>query len=232
MRPAPSRLRALGCGLTLAAAACAAPAHEGHRAAASPSPAASAPPAAPERASPPAAAAMRRAPAEAKAEAGRYFTDTELLTQDGRPLRFYSDVLKDRVVLINFVYTECGEACPMITQQLSRVKDELGERFGRDVRFVSISLDPARDTPQVLRGFAAKHGAVHPEWLFLTGAPRKVEQVLRRLGGHTDTLESHNTALLAGNLRTGHWRRLQPNLPPAVIAAHLRLLAGDGAQQP
>lgn len=216
-----SRLQALGCGLALAAAAGAAQAHEGHRHAA------------PVRDTAPTAAAERRTTADAKAEASRYFTDTELLTQDGRPVRFYSDVLKDRLVLINFVYTECGEACPMITQQLTHVRDELGERFGREVRFVSISLDPARDTPQTLKGFAAKFGAVHREWLFLTGEPGKVEQVLRRLGGHTDTLESHNTALLAGNLKNGHWRRLRPDLPPAAIAAHLRsMMAGAGPQQP
>lgn len=166
-------------------------------------------------------------PAARDEQARRYFTDTVLQDQDGKAVRFYADVLRDRLVLLNFVYTDCGEACPLITQHLVTVKEALGADFGREVRFVSISLDPRRDTPEALRKFAARFGALHPEWRFLGGEPQRVAQVLRRLGGHTDDLEAHNTALIAGNLRTGHWRRFRPDTPAAVLAAQLRRMAGE-----
>src|SRR5215510_2931474 len=68
-----------------------------------------------------------------------YFTDSELLTQDGRKIRFYSDMLKDRVVVVNVMYANCKDACPLITRQMGEVKDELGELFGKKVFFVSIT---------------------------------------------------------------------------------------------
>src|SRR5688572_2096959 len=80
-------------------------------------------------------------PAERESKAREYFTDTKLKTHADRTVRFYSDALKDKVVLINFVFTQCGDACPLITAKLVYVKKELGETFGRDVRFVSISID-------------------------------------------------------------------------------------------
>ena len=166
--------------------------------------------------------------APANANKGRdYFTDTPLVAQDGRRMRFYSDVLKDHVVLINFMYTSCGDACPLITSALVKAKDELGEAFGRDVRFVSLSVDPAHDTPADMAKFAQKMNAVHPEWLFLTGSKANMDTVLKKLGGYTDDVNDHQTGIIIGNLRTDRWRKVRPDAPPPIIAAELRSLLAE-----
>src|SRR3954466_1919498 len=108
-----------------------------------------------------------------------YFTDTELVTQDGARVRFFSDVLRDQVVVIHFIFTHCPDACPLLTQKLVQAKAKLGDALGHGVRFVSISVDPARDTPAELRAFARRQGAVSRGWTFLTGEPARLALVRR-----------------------------------------------------
>jgi cytochrome oxidase Cu insertion factor (SCO1/SenC/PrrC family) len=165
--------------------------------------------------------------AEQKARA--YFTNLELITQDGERLRFYDDVLKDKVVVINFIYTNCQGACPLMTRNLTLVRDMLGGAAGEDIHFVSISLDPLRDTPAAMKKFAQVHNADQDGWLFLTGRPDNVNSVTRRLGTYTDDLEAHSTTLLAANVRTAHWTKIPPTVPPNGVAERLRLLAEEDA---
>ena len=165
--------------------------------------------------------------AEQKARA--YFTNLELITQDGERLRFYDDVLKDKVVVINFIYTNCQGACPLMTRNLTLVRDMLGGAVGEDIRFVSISLDPLRDTPAAMKKFAQVHNADQDGWLFLTGRPDNVNSVTRLLGTYTDDLEAHSTTLLAANVRTAHWTKIPPTVPPNGVAERLRLLVEDDA---
>lgn len=170
----------------------------------------------------------RLSPAEREAKAREYFTDTKLKSQADRTLRFYSDAMKGKVVLINFVFTQCGEACPLITAKLVQVKRELGEAFGHEVRFISISIDPQHDRPQDLAKFARKFDAVHPEWLFLTGEPASVEHVVKKLGAWTGDVESHSTAIIIGSPRQARWKKVRPDAPPKIIAEELRhLVAGE-----
>lgn len=164
---------------------------------------------------------------EAKARA--YFTDTELLTREGKPVRFYTDVVKGRVVCLSFIFSRCIEACPLIAQKLNRVRQELGERFGRDIQFVSISVDPDFDTPQEMQRFAEKQKAVHPGWTFLTGPKPSVQTVLKKLGEWVDSPGDHSTAFVAGNARTRHWTKIRPDAPPSAVALILRQLADEGA---
>lgn len=165
--------------------------------------------------------------AEQKARA--YFTNLELITQDGERLRFYDDVLKDKVVVINFIYTNCQGACPLMTRNLTLVRDMLGGAVGEDIHFVSISLDPLRDTPAAMKKFAQVHNADQDGWLFLTGRPDNVNSVTRRLGTYTDDLEAHSTTLLAANVRTAHWTKIPPTVPPNGVAERLQLLVEDDA---
>ena len=162
---------------------------------------------------------------EGTRDARSYFTDSPLLTQDGRAVRFYSDVLADRVVLINVVFTHCEDACPLITQKLEEVRERLGARFGKDVHFISLSIDPQRDTPQALKAFARQQGADVPGWTFLTGAPSDIERVLARLGQLTPTVEAHSTLLIAGNVGAKRWSKIRPDAPVSAIAERLRQLA-------
>jgi cytochrome oxidase Cu insertion factor (SCO1/SenC/PrrC family) len=166
-------------------------------------------------------------PAEREAKAREYFTDTLLRTESDRTIRFYSDALKDKVVLINFVFTQCGDTCPLITARLVEIKKALGEAFGRDVRFISISVDPEHDRPQDLARFAQKFDAVHPEWWFLTGEKGNAELVVKKLGAYTAERESHLTAIIIGSANQARWKRVRPDAPPKVVAEALRDLAAS-----
>ena len=166
--------------------------------------------------------------AEGTRDARTYFTDTELLDQNGQRLRFYSDVLKDRVVLINVVFTSCKDACPLITRQLTEVRDQLGERFGKEVFFVSLSSDAERDTPAALKAFAAKQQADVPGWIFLTGKKADMDKVLARLGQLGESAEGHSTLLIAGNVPAKRWAKIRPNAPTAAIAERLKTLVDGG----
>ena len=159
-------------------------------------------------------------------DARTYFTDTELLTQDGQRVRFYSDVLQDRVVLINVVYTHCEDACPLITKKLNDVRARLGPDAAKAVRFVSISTDPGRDSPQALKKFAAAQGVDEANWVFLTGEQANVDQVLKRLGQMAPSAEQHSTLLIAGNVGAKRWSKIRPDAPVTAIAERLRVLVG------
>lgn len=157
-------------------------------------------------------------------DARAYFTDTELLDQNGRKVQFYSDVLKDRVVMLNVVYTNCKDACPLITRKLKEVRDALGEEAARKVHFISISSDPLNDTPASLKAFAAKNEADNPNWTFLTGDKARVDFVLGRLGQLGQSAEEHSTLLIAGDVATKRWNKIRPDAPPPAIAERLKVL--------
>lgn len=171
------------------------------------------------------------AAAAAEEERARaYFTDTKLLDQAGRELRFYSDVLAGRVVVINFIYTRCEYACPLMTARLNALGRELGERYGTEVEFVSISVDP-RDTPADLAAFAKKHRVPEKGWTFLTGPREQVQEVVKRLGQWVEAPEDHGTLLLVGNTKTRHWAKLRSDHATTALAAQVRRIA-DGNQLP
>ena len=136
--------------------------------------------------------------------ARRYFTDTELIDQDGKPRRFYSDLIRGRKVLINFAFTSCKGVCPTMTANLARVQKLLGKRVGTEVTILTISVDPVNDTPAALKRYAAQFKA-EPGWYFLTGAPENVKEVLKRLGGLAPRPEEHSAVLLVGDAATGYW---------------------------
>jgi cytochrome oxidase Cu insertion factor (SCO1/SenC/PrrC family) len=162
---------------------------------------------------------------EEKARA--WFTDTVLLTQEGKQVRFYSDVLKDRVVVISFLFTRCASACPLIAARLNQLREQLGEQFGSEVTFISISVDPEHDTPERLKEFARKHRATHAGWTFLTGGKKEVDQVIARLGQYVETPDGHSTLFIAGNERRKHWAKLPPDASVPAIAERVRLLARE-----
>jgi protein SCO1/2 len=167
------------------------------------------------------------APSDRVEKQRRYFGNPALVTQDGREVRLFDEVLLDRVVLIDFVFTRCTGACPLLTQKLVEVRRELGAAFGNGVRFVSVSVDPLHDGPAQLRAFAEKHGAAVPGWTFLTGNKADVDGVVKKLGQYVEAPEDHSTVFIVGNTRTGHWARLRPDAPAAILAEQLRTLLAE-----
>ena len=152
-----------------------------------------------------------------------YFSDTSLLNQDGEEVLFYSDVLKDHIVVINFIFTNCQGACPLITRKLRMVREQLGEEAAQMIRFVSISIDPSRDTPAALREVARKQKA-DGDWVFLTGDQTHIDYVVKKLGQFFPDVEEHSTLLIAGNVKTRLWMKIPPQVPPMGIAEKLREL--------
>src|SRR6185295_5297039 len=124
-----------------------------------------------------------------------YFGDVKLLNQNGQEMRLYSDLLKDRTVVIDVMFTACSGACPVMSGTFARIQDHLGDRLGKDVYLVSISVDPVNDTPAKLKEYAARFHA-RSGWYFLTGPKENVEEALRKLGQSVANREAHQNLFL------------------------------------
>ncbi len=134
----------------------------------------------------------------------RYFPDVVLTTQDNKKVHLYDDLIKDKVMLINFMYTSCDQICPRVTQNLVRVQKLLANRIARNIFFYSFTLDPKHDTPAVLKDYAAIH-RVGPGWSFLTGTPEEMEMLRRRLGfTDPDPEKDKDRETHIGNVRYGN----------------------------
>jgi len=158
--------------------------------------------------------------------AARYFTDVELTNQDGQPMRLYSDVLKGRVVIVNSFFTSCRESCPMMAATFAKLQARLGDRLGKDVFLVSISVDPANDTPAKLKEFAASFKAL-PGWLLLTGSKDNVELALKKLGMPAETRDAHSNLFIIGNEPTGLWKKAFGLASPAEILKVVESVLND-----
>ena len=105
-----------------------------------------------------------------------YFPNIALTTQDGKTVHLWDDLLKDKKVIINFIYTECSASCPLETAKLVQVQNILKDRLGKDIFFYSITLDPKRDTPPVVKQYAAAFG---PNIIGLTGTADEIAKVAK-----------------------------------------------------
>jgi protein SCO1/2 len=148
---------------------------------------------------------MTKASEEAS-PARKYFTDVELLNQDGKKVRFYSDVLKGKTVIVNAFFTTCTSVCPPMNRNMERIQEALGDRVGRDVFLISITVDPAVDTPARLKEYAQKFHA-GAGWVFLTGKKENLDWALYKLGQYVETKEDHKTIFIIGNEPTGLWKK-------------------------
>ena len=144
--------------------------------------------------------------AAGRSAAERYFSDVELLDQDGRTVRFYSDVLKNKVVIINTFFTTCTSICPPLNRNFEKMQEALGDRLGKDAFLVSISVDPETDTPTRLKEYGRRFHA-RPGWLFLTGKKENVDWALYKLGQYVETKDDHTSILIIGNEPKGLWKK-------------------------
>ena len=155
-----------------------------------------------------------------------YFPNVELTTHEGKSVRFYDDVIKDRVVAINFFFTSCKDVCPGETARMRQVQQLLGDRVGDDVFMYSITIDPETDTPEEMAAYH-KRFKLGPGWTFLTGKEEDLDLLQRKLGLLIEDLEDpndHNVNLIIGNEATGQWMTRSPYDNPNVLA---KLLANN-----
>ncbi|POF41162.1 electron transporter SenC [Pseudomonas laurylsulfativorans] len=154
-----------------------------------------------------------------------YFPNTELVNQDGQKMRFFDDMIKDKVVAINFIFTSCTDSCPLETARLLQVQKVLGDRVGKDVFLYSISIDPETDTPEVLKKYTEKF-RIGPGWQFLTGNKDDITALRKSLGLFIDGIDNgrnkdHNLSLIIGNQSTGRWMKSSPMENPYILADRL-----------
>ena len=157
----------------------------------------------------------------------RHLPNVELVTMDGKKVRFYDDLVKDRKVVIQFFFTRCKEACPLITHHLAEAQKLLDGRVGRDIFFISVTLSPEEDGTKELRAFAKQHGA-GKGWTFCTGKPDDILLLRRALGfTYNNPKEdadrnNHTGMLLVGDEPLCRWASAEGGAPPTWIATMIR----------
>jgi protein SCO1/2 len=150
----------------------------------------------------------------------RYFPDVVLRNQDNKKFRFYEDIVKDKIVIINFFFATCDNICPLVTSNLVKVQKMLGDRVGKDVFMSSISLKPEQDTPAQLKDFSKMHHT-GPGWNFFTGDPADIEMLRQKLGfTNPDPRLDKDTDQHIGNIRYGNERLMLWATCPGMADAH------------
>lgn len=154
--------------------------------------------------------------------------DLELINQEGKTARFRTDVIGDRIVVLDNIYTSCTTICPIVTAIMVNVHSRIGERAGSEVSLVSLSVDPVTDTPQRLRAYARRHKAA---WNLWTGTKPAMDQLLKGLGIYTPDYIDHPSSILVGDARTGEWTRFYEFANPEQIVKRVEelLSARQGA---
>lgn len=156
---------------------------------------------------------------DTKAEAVSHLNipDVTVLDQDGKPVHFYSDLVKDKVVAVNFVFTTCTTICPPMGANFAKLQKILGDRTGREVHLISVSVDPTTDTPERMKAWGQKFGA-GPGWTLVTGSKEEVTRLLKALGVYTPDINDHSPLVLVGNDARHQWTRAYGLAAPAKIA--------------
>lgn len=161
----------------------------------------------------------------------RYFPNVELITHEGKKVRFYDDLIRDKIVVINFMYADCEGICPTITANLVKAQKLLGKRVGHSIFMYSLTLQPEKDTPDALKHYAKMHG-VKPGWLFLTGKPEDIETLRRSLGFSTANQKldrdktNHVGMVKYGNERREWWGMCPGKARPGWIVESILWMEG------
>jgi protein SCO1/2 len=158
------------------------------------------------------------------------FPNMALITHEGKAVRFYDDLVQDKTVVIHFMYTSCTDSCPLTTANLAQVQTALGPRVGRDLFLYSVTVDPERDTPELLRTYA-KRFDVKPGWLFLTGTKQDIRDLRRTFGdeGKGGFWQSDHLRLLAYGVEPlERWGKCSAMLNPKWIARYVSWLDPKG----
>jgi protein SCO1 len=151
------------------------------------------------------------------------YDDALLTDQNGRTLKLKSEVIGDRVVVIDFVYTTCTTICPVLTALMAQVQAGLDAKATEEVRLISVTVDPARDTPARMKEYGERYG-VKPGWLWLTGPTGRVNEVLKGFGAYTASFEDHPPLVLVGDPRSGQWTRFFGFADPKQVLARVQEL--------
>jgi protein SCO1/2 len=151
-----------------------------------------------------------------------------MINQYGEDVDLRSDVIDDKVVVINFVYTTCETICPVISSIMTLVQKELGDEMDKEVALITITVDPARDTSHRLLSYSKRYDP-REGWSWLTGDKRMVDKVNTLLGSYTVSFEDHPAMILIGDSSKSEWYRYYGFPPPADISAKVKELLNNRA---
>ena len=163
----------------------------------------------------------------------RDFPNVPLLTHEGKVVHFYDDLIKNKTVMINFMYVRCGDICPGMTANLKQVQKELGDRVGKDIFMYSISIEPEHDTPAMLKAYSELF-QVKPGWTFLTGKKADIELLRKSLGFANsdpaiDKDKTQHTGVVKFGIESLERWGMSPALgDPKYIAEYLRWMEPNG----
>ena len=165
----------------------------------------------------------------------RYFPNFELTTHEGKKVRFYDDLIKDKIVVLNFMYVKCQGICMPVTMNLKRVQNLLGDRVGRDIFMYSITLKPDEDSPRALKEYVRTH-RIKPGWTFLTGKPDEINTLRRSLGFKDaktkldQDLTNHTGMVKYGNEARQWWAMFPGEANAPWIVECIRWMDGPDAK--
>jgi protein SCO1/2 len=173
-------------------------------------------------------AARTGAVADPHADPARYFPDVLVQTHEGARVRFYDDLIRGKVALINFMFTTCTNQCPLATANLVKVQQALGDRVGRDIVMMSVTVDASTDTPAALKRYSQRYGT-RPGWYFVTGRQQDLDLIRQRLGVLDRAVDKtqHTGILVFGNDATGQWAATPAQArPTSIVRSVMRLATG------
>jgi len=155
------------------------------------------------------------------------FPDLEVSNQRGEKVRLYSDLIKGKVVVVSFFFTSCTYVCPIQGAALSRLRESLGDRLGRDVHFVSISTDPETDTPLRLREWGERFH-VGRGWTLVTGEKEEMNSMLAKFTGDVaGARDGHAINVYVGDDKSGRWVVGSGLMGVAEYLAHIEKVTHD-----
>lgn len=155
--------------------------------------------------------------------------DTPLVDQTGRALKLKSEAVGERIVVVDFIYTNCTTVCPVNSALLAQVQKNLGARVGKDVALLSLTVDPVRDTPARLKDYSAKYGTP-TGWQWLTGPKPQVDDALKAFDAWTPNFVEHPAVILVGDGKTGKWLRFFGFASPEQITDAVKGLLAERAK--
>ena len=155
-----------------------------------------------------------------------YLAKLSLVDQNGKRVDLYDDLIKNHTVVLNSFFASCTGSCPVMARTFLHLQNKLGDRVGKDVILVSITVDPENDTPEKLKAYAEKMGAKRG-WYFLTGTRAEVDAALGKLGQYAEIREAHKNIIIAGNDRTGLWKKALAIAPSDEVWKVVSSVADD-----
>lgn len=175
---------------------------------------------------------MPKTPTEVELLEGLSIPDVLVTTDSGDQVRFFSDLIQGRVVVVNFIFTTCTTICPPMGAIFSQLQSKLGDRVGREVNLISVSVDPVTDTPERLRAWGRRFDA-GPGWTLVTGDKLEMDRLLKALEVFTPDYEDHSPMVLVGDEASGRWQRAYGLAPPAKLLEVLaQVRAGEPEERP